>query len=65
MKAIAAKKARNRFERLRIEVGLGLEQLDRDEATVLDKVGLEDLFDDIQAKGRARRNAMDVEHKST
>jgi len=65
MKAIAAKKARNRFERLRIEVGLGLEQLDRDEATALDKVGLEDLFDDIQAKGRARRNAMDVEQQST
>ncbi len=42
---------------LRTEVGLGLEQLDRDESTVFDKAGLEDFFDGIQANGRARRNA--------
>jgi len=43
--------------RLRIEVDRGLEQLDTGESTVFDKAGLDDLFDGIQAKGHARRNA--------
>jgi len=65
MKTIAAKEAKNQFRRLRAEVGLGLKQLDHGESTVFDRVGLESLFDGIQAKGRTRRSAMDVEHQFT
>ncbi len=41
-----------KFEKLRTEVQIGLDQLDRGEANELNEAGLRKLFDNIKAEGR-------------
>jgi len=41
-----------KLERLRAEIQIGVDQLDRGEATEFDAAGLQKLFDNIKAEGR-------------
>ena len=47
-----------RFESLRTDVKAGFDQLDRGEGIELDDDGLRDFFDDIQARGQQRYEAV-------